>query len=98
MQKLPDPWIRTDEWYSFEKSPRGQPGFQILATLDERTYHPKMLWKDISMGADHPIVWKHMLGKGRAFYSALGHAASTYDEPLHLTMLDGAIRWAGGFD
>ena len=98
MRGLPDPWVRKDEWYSFEKSPRGSAGFQILATLDERSYHPKMLWKDVSMGADHPVIWKHLVGKGRVFYSALGHAASTYKEPSHLAMLDGAIRWAGGFD
>jgi type 1 glutamine amidotransferase len=97
-RELPEPWIRTDEWYSFEKSPRGQPGFQILATLDERTYHPKMLWKDINMGTDHPVVWKHMVGKGRVFYSALGHSANTYQEPLYLALLDGAVAWAGGFD
>jgi hypothetical protein len=64
VRDLPDPWVRTDEWYSFEKSPRGQPGFEILATVDEHTYHPKMVWMDVSMGADHPVVWKHMVGKG----------------------------------
>jgi hypothetical protein len=95
MRDIADPWVRTDEWYSFEKSPRGQPGFQILATVDEHTYHPKMLWMDVSMGADHPVVWKHMVGKGRVFYSALGHSASAYADPAYLKMLEEAIRWAG---
>jgi len=31
---LPKEWSRTDEWYSFEKSPRA-PGVRILATLGE---------------------------------------------------------------
>ncbi len=96
-RNLPENWIRTDEWYSFEKSPRSAE-FQILATVDERTYRPMMLWKDISMGADHPIVWKHVVGNGRAFYSALGHSASTYEEPLHLSLLEGGIAWAAGLD
>jgi hypothetical protein len=90
-------WTRVDEWYSFEKSPRAN-GVHVLATLDENTYSPKMLWKDIRMGSDHPIIWKHCVGKGRVFYSALGHSASTYQEPLHLKELEGAIAWAAGIE
>lgn len=92
---IPTEWSRVDEWYSFEKSPR-EKGVKVLATLDERTYRPKMFWKDISMGSDHPIIWKHCVGKGRAFYSALGHSASAYHEPLHLKELEAAISWAAG--
>jgi type 1 glutamine amidotransferase len=95
MNGLPREWSRVDEWYSFEKSPRAK-GVKVLATLDERTYRPKMFWKDISMGADHPIIWKHCVVKGRVFYSALGHSASTYAEPLHLKELEGGIAWAAG--
>jgi type 1 glutamine amidotransferase len=96
MQNLGKDWTRVDEWYSFEKSPRATPGVRVLATLDEHTYVPKMLWKDIRMGADHPIIWKRCVGKGRVFYSALGHSAETYREPLHLKVLEGGIAWAAG--
>lgn len=96
-RELPREWTRVDEWYSFEKSPRAS-GVQVLATLDEKTYSPKMLWKDIRMGADHPIIWKHCVGKGRVFYSALGHSASAYDEPLHRKELGGAIAWVAGLE
>jgi type 1 glutamine amidotransferase len=37
MQHLDETWTRTEEWYSFEKSPRG-PDVQVLATVDESTY------------------------------------------------------------
>ena len=94
---LPRDWSRVDEWYSFEKSPR-ENGATVLATLEERTYSPKMFWKDIRMGSDHPIIWKHCVGKGRVFYSALGHSASTYSEPLHLKELEGGIAWAAGVE
>ena len=43
---------------------------------------------------DHPIVWTRCIGQGRVFYSALGHKAATYAEPLHLQMIDGALGWA----
>lgn len=94
---LPATWSRVDEWYSFKKSPRAN-GAKVLATLDENTYSPKMFWKDIRMGPDHPVIWKHCVGQGRAFYSALGHSAGTYREPLHLAELEGAIAWAAGLE
>ena len=94
---LPETWQRTDEWYSFEKSPR-RTGFTILATLDETTYSPKMnmLWgsKDLHMGKDHPIIWSHCIGKGRVFYSALGHTNESYTEPFFRQHLTGATKWA----
>ena len=34
------------------------------------------------------------IGKGRALYSAMGHAASAYAEPEYRGMLLGAVRWA----
>ncbi len=49
------------------------------------------------MGADHAVAWSHCVGNGRAFYSTLGHAPSTYAEPKHLQMIVGrAISWAAG--
>ena len=90
---LPENWSRVDEWYSFAASPRAK--VHVLAAVDESTYSPRAGAKDLRMG-DHPVVWKHCVGSGRAFYSALGHAANTYDEPLHLAMLRGAIEWAAG--
>ena len=46
-----------------------------------------------------PIIrwWDPLFGKGRVFYSAIGHPAASYtDEPLHLVMLENAIAWALG--
>lgn len=93
-RSLPDTLERIDEWYSFEKSAR-KPGVTVLATLDESTYSPKSLFGgDLAMGRDHPIAWWHCTGKGRIFYSAMGHQAAAYAEPHYRTMLQGAMRWA----
>lgn len=94
---LPDQWTRSDEWYSFKTSPRSN-GATVLATLDETTYRPRMGWKDIRMGSDHPVVWKHSVGNGRAFYSAIGHSAHAYAEPHYRNVLEGAIAWAAGLE
>jgi uncharacterized protein len=92
-------WTRTDEWYSFASSPRLK-GYRVLASLDEDSYEPRQKipffkTKDLHMG-DHPIIWLHCVGNGRAFYSAMGHEASAYAEPDHLQMLEGALEWTMG--
>ncbi len=93
-------WVRDDEWYSFASSPRSK-GYHVLISIDEASYSPReriplLVDKDLRMGRDHPMVWTHCEGKGRVFYSALGHPASAYAEPAHLAMIAGAIAWASG--
>ena len=90
---LPAEWQRTDEWYSFAASAR-KPGVTVLATLDEGSYSPEgMFGQELRMGKDHPIVWSHCVGKGRVFYSAIGHTATSYAEPNYRAMLLGATNW-----
>lgn len=90
---LPAEWRMTDEWYSFRTNPRAV-GAQVVLTLDESTYKPDGMGQDLRMGADHPLAWTNCIGKGRMFYSAIGHRPETYVEPNHLTLLETAIAWA----
>jgi type 1 glutamine amidotransferase len=85
---LPERWTRTDEWYNFISSPRGK--VRVLASLDETTY------KGGTMGADHPIAWCRQVGKGRIWYTALGHTEASFNEPLFLQHLLGGIQMAAG--
>lgn len=91
---LPISFSITDELYSFRKNPR-QAGVHVLATLDEASYAPP---SELQMGADHPIAWKHCVGRGRAYYSALGHTPASYADPNHRRLLVQAITWAGAPD
>jgi uncharacterized protein len=45
---------------------------------------------------DHvsPVVWKRRHGKGRIFYSALGHQAHEFDVPQMKTIFQRGMRWA----
>jgi type 1 glutamine amidotransferase len=88
--ELPNPWRRTDEWYSFRTNPRAN--VTVLLTLDEATYEPG----DTAMGADHPIAWFHTYEGGRSFYTALGHTRESYSEPAFLAHVEGGIEWALG--
>ena len=80
-------WERRDEWYNFAASPRENT--QVLISIDEATYDPEKS----PMGADHPMVWWHSVGKGRVFYSALGHTPESYLEPDFRAFVQGAIAW-----
>jgi uncharacterized protein len=91
---LPDEWRMTDEWYSFKTNPR-LAGAKVVLTLDESTYTRQgRFGEPLDMGADHPLAWTKCIGKGRMFYSAIGHMPETYSHPLHVTLLENAIGWA----
>lgn len=85
---LPANWVRTDEWYNFMNNPRGKT--RVLAVLDEASYQGG------TMGTDHPVAWCHRAGKGRIWYTALGHTEASFSEPLFLSHLLGGIQVAAG--
>ncbi len=97
-QHLAQSWPQVEEWYSFDRSVRGDEGVEVLATVDESTYTPRLrlLWfdRDLAMG-DHPILWTRSVGQGRAFFSALGHQGASYASPEVRGILRGALAWAG---
>jgi type 1 glutamine amidotransferase len=45
---------------------------------------------------DFAVTWAKMYGKGRVFYSTLGHVPENWDRPDVQTMFTEAIRWAMG--
>jgi type 1 glutamine amidotransferase len=65
----------------------------VIARLDESTYKPEGFGRNLRMG-DHPIAWTKCIGKGRMFYSAIGHRPEAYSEPHNVAMLETAVDWA----
>jgi type 1 glutamine amidotransferase len=45
-------------------------------------------------GAVMPVVWKTRYGKGRVFFSSLGHVAAEFDAPKMATILRRGLLWA----
>ena len=84
---LPDPWIRTDEWYNFREIPKD---VNVLVSIDEGSYEGGR------NGIPHPMVWYHDYDGGRAFYMELGHTAESYTEPDFLKLLSSGIHYAIG--
>ncbi|WP_308117299.1 ThuA domain-containing protein [Streptomyces fuscigenes] len=81
-------WTVTDELYNYRADPR--PDVHVLQTLDESTYTGG------TMGADHPITWCHPQGKGRSFYTGLGHQIDMYANADFQQLLAGGIAYAAG--
>jgi type 1 glutamine amidotransferase len=83
---LPAEWRRVDEWYVYDKNPRG--AVKVLASLDDSTV------QGIDMGGDHPIAWYHEFDGGRSWYTGGGHTKESYSEPLFRQHIEGGILWA----
>lgn len=90
---LPPRWRWTDEYYSWDAPPGG--GARVLARLDETGMK---LDAKYSMGSDHALLWWRCEGRARIFFSALGHKAEAWADPMHLNVVDGAIGWAARKD
>jgi type 1 glutamine amidotransferase len=83
-------WSRTDEWYNYRTNPRN--AVHVLMSLNESSYVGGM------MKGDHPITWCQTIGKGRSFYTGLGHTEESYGDPNFTKMLLGAIRYTAKRD
>jgi type 1 glutamine amidotransferase len=75
---LPSSFVIDDEFYVFETNPRRRA--HVLARR--------------SASADEPLVWWRREGRGRVFYSALGHPDSAWRDAHHLQLVEGGLRWA----
>lgn len=94
---LHSPWnVKSEEWYAFDSNPRDK-GYEVLLTLDESSYITKgENWMGLMdrMEGEHPIAWRHQLGQGKVFYSAIGHQAATYSVPEYQELVRKAMVWA----
>ncbi|QDZ11731.1 ThuA domain-containing protein [Devosia ginsengisoli] len=65
------------------------PSNEVLATTSFTGDHAS--WIE---GVTMPVVWKRRHGKGRVFYSALGHVSAEFQVPEMATILRRGINWA----
>ena len=87
---LPVRWSQTDEIHVFSGRPEETPMTMLIA-VDETTL-PPAYGEEFKVGY-HPVAWAHDLEGGRVFYSCLGHAAETYDDPQYVDLIARAIEW-----
>ena len=65
------------------------PSNEVLATTTFTGEH-----LDFIKGVVMPVVWKKLYGKGRVFYSALGHTADEFEVPEMRTIFERGAIWA----
>jgi hypothetical protein len=77
--------MNTEQYYMHT-----DPGNEVLATT---TFSSKYGTPWIR-GTVMPVVWKRMWGKGRVFYTSLGHVAKDFGVPEALEIVKRGILWA----
>ena len=70
----------------------------VLLSLDtERTDLTDL--QNIQKGGDYPQAWSRQYGKGRVFYTSLGHREDIWaNDPVFRAHIRGGIRWALGIE
>jgi type 1 glutamine amidotransferase len=93
MQSWKPSFTLTDEIYQIKMFSRANT--RVLMRLDPSKLdlkNPRVHRTD----HDFAVAWAKMYGKGRVFYSTLGHVEANWDRPEFQAMVTGAIKWALG--
>jgi glucose/arabinose dehydrogenase/PKD repeat protein/type 1 glutamine amidotransferase len=88
-KNLPELWERSEEWYNWKTNPTGK--VHTLAQIKVRDGI-----NGLDEGVDHPYSWCQKYDGGRSWYTAGGHASSSFSEAAFLEHLRYGIEWAAG--
>jgi uncharacterized protein len=90
---LPPSFVIQDEHYQIKEFSRDK--VRVLARLDPASLDLEKPLVHRTDG-DFAVAWAKNYGKGRVFYSTLGHDAETWDNPMIYRMYFEAVKWALG--
>ena len=93
MPQWPKEFVWKDEIYQMKDWSRQN--VRVLMSLDSGKVdlrNPQVHREDL----DFAVAWAKMYGKGRVYYSTLGHVEQNWDDPRLRQMYVGAIKWAMG--
>jgi type 1 glutamine amidotransferase len=77
-----------DEIYKFARNNRSS--VTMLLSLDR---HPADGLPEAGQPGDLPLAWARNYGRGRVFYTALGHREDVWENSLYQQHILGGIRW-----
>jgi uncharacterized protein len=81
-----------EEWYSYKNL-----GKDLHVLLSIATWGLKNTGKDsVYRRPPYPVTWARRQGKGRVFFTGLGHRDDVWANPRFQAMLVGGIKWATG--
>lgn len=87
-ESLGESFSFNEEWYSLRDF---NPDIHVLTVIDSPAMKGSMYDRP-----PFPTSWARMEGKGRVFYTALGHREDVWTNPIFQKILFGAIRWTLG--
>jgi hypothetical protein len=93
VRHFPAEFMKKDEIYQAKAWSRDK--VNVLLRLDEKKLNfdnPRVHRQD----HDFAVAWSKMYGKGRVFYSTLGHTKEAWDDPDIQKMYFEAIKWVLG--
>jgi type 1 glutamine amidotransferase len=91
---FPRAFVKRDEIYQAKAWSRDK--VNVLLRLDESKLNYENNPRVHRADHDFAVAWAKMYGKGRVFYSTLGHTGESYLDPDVRTMYFEAIKWALG--
>jgi type 1 glutamine amidotransferase len=92
-RSLGDSFSMNDEIYQFRNFSRER--VHVLLTLDTSSVDLKKQGVRRTDG-DFALAWCRDYGKGRVFYTALGHEPAVWQDEKFQTMVVGALQWLTG--
>jgi type 1 glutamine amidotransferase len=95
MQQWPRSFVLRDEIYQMRNYSRSK--VRVLMRLDVSKLDMKN--KNVHRtDGDFAVTWAKMYGKGRVYYTTLGHVEQNWDKPEFQQMITEAIAWAMGLE
>lgn len=91
MQQFPHSFVLRDEIYQMRNYSRDK--VRVLMRLDVTKLDMKNRNVHRTDG-DFAVTWAKMYGKGRVYYTSLGHVEANWDKPEFQQMITEAIKWA----
>jgi uncharacterized protein len=91
MQQWPRAFVLRDEIYQMKEYSRDK--VRVLMRLDASKLD--LTNKNVHRtDGDFAVAWAKTYGKGRVYYTTLGHVEENWDKPEFQKMLIEAIKWA----
>jgi type 1 glutamine amidotransferase len=85
MSGVPDDFAPLEEWYSLKDF---ADNMHVLLVQDTSKMHDKIYERP-----NYPSTWAHMYGKGRVFYTNMGHREDVWTNPVFQAVLTGGFDW-----
>jgi uncharacterized protein len=93
MSAVPDDFGPLEEWYSLKDF---QPNLHVLLVQDTSTMRKTGNDRTAYDRPNYPSTWARKYGKGRVFYTSMGHRSDVWSNPVFQSVLLGGMNWAVG--